>query len=396
MSTILEQIIRQNLAKADGAVMAYAVKVKGASDPEEIKQLVIGATMASTRAESESSEPVGGGSKYGRSYNQTTNSGNYRYVMSQPISKKNQLIYVWIIPNKIDEYHTLRFQKQDKKDDSIINVGTYSPDKVGNAQLVVVNEYNLAVEEYNNKVAKQSNLPQLTTLKNLNSIKSQELPNEPEKDASSSTTDSEQDTEQDTSDNILKSKEQPFVYFPDGYTAKTKQGEKFKVYTLNDEDKYVYIIIDNLYQKALKSDFEEKWVNGIEVSNEPVTDADTIEKLNKITKQNIPVTTPVTPEKETTPADTKKETPPEEKKKDKEKEEKKKEIKPEEIKFVKDKKYILKPTNVYVYENKNFKKVGAVSDNTAATYISTASDKEYIKIKLKEGEFYVKKSAVKY
>ena len=117
------------------------------------------------------------------------------------------------------------------------------------------------------------------------------------------------------------------------------------------------------------------------------------------------MTTPVTPEKETPPADTKKETPPEEKKKetkpeekkkDKEKEEKKKETKPEEIKFVKDKKYILKPTNVYVYENKNFKKVGAVSDNTAATYISTASDKEYIKIKLKEGEFYVKKSAVKY
>jgi hypothetical protein len=369
--------------------MAYAVKVKGASDPEEIKQLVIGATMASTRAESESSEPVGAGSKYGRSYNQTTSTGNYRYVMSQPISKKNQLIYVWIIPNKLDEYS----KKLENPED--INVTGYTTNKVGNAILMIVNEYNRAVDEYN-KVAKQSNLPQLTTLKNLNSVKSQELLNEPEKDASSSTTDSEQDTEQDTSDNILKSKEQPFVYFPDGYTAKTKQGEKFKVYTLNDEDKYVYIIIDNLYQKALKSDFEEKWVNGIEVSNEPVTDADTIEKLNKITKQNIPVTTPVTPEKETTPADTKKETPPEEKKKDKEKEEKKKEIKPEEIKFVKDKKYILKPTNVYVYENKNFKKVGAVSDNTAATYISTASDKEYIKIKLKEGEFYVKKSAVKY
>jgi len=374
MSTILEQIIRHTLleqrtvakikqisaqeeaiARSKGAVQSYAVLVKGTNNSFDIANLVLGATLASTGAETENVEPVGRRSKY------ATN--DYVYVMSNPnLSLKRQRILVYILPNPFKNYITARIE--DNKPVQISQLGV-----IGDAALMTLDDYNT----------------NLDVIKSLNQKLDIDVTNEP--------------------DNILKSKEQTFVYFPDGYTAKTKQGKEFKVYTLNDEDKYVYIIIDNSYQKTLKSDFEEKWVNGIEVSNEPVTDADTIEKLNKITKQNIPVTTPVTPEKETAPADTKKETPPEEKKKetkpeekkkDKEKEEKKKETKPEEIKFVKDKKYILKPTNVYVYENKNFKKVGAVSDNTAATYISTASDKEYIKIKLKEGEFYVKKSAVKY
>jgi len=403
MSLILEQIIRhilleqrtvakiksisdkiKNLAKADGAVMAYAVKVNGTSDPEKIKQLVIGATMASTGDESESSEPVGAGSKYGRSYNQTTSTGNYRYVMSQPISKKNQLIYIWIIPNKLDEYS----KKLENPED--INVTGYTTDKVGNAILGPVNEYNRAVENYN-KQAKQSNLPQLTTLKNLNSVKSQELPAEPEKDASSSATDSEQDTIDNTDvdmnvDTSLQSEPRKNITYP--YETTTDSGEKYIIYTLSNSDENVYTYGNGQYFKANKEQFER----GMVKDGEPVTNQQTIKKLNALTGQSVTLGVQTKEQPKQPESDKKNKETVKDKPKDKEKQDTEK--KSAERKFKALESLTLSKTTLYEYNvtNNTYKKIGTYDPargKESAEYRRTSTDKKYIQVYFKKSKVLV-------
>jgi hypothetical protein len=404
MSLILEQIIRhilleqrtvakiksisdkiKNLAKADGAVMAYAVKVNGTSDPGKIKQLVIGATMASTGDESESSEPVGAGSKYGRTTNSTSTAGAYRYVMSQPISKKNQLIYVWIIPNKLNEYEN----KLPKKDD-VIDVAGERFLKIGFATFEVVNEYNSAVEEYN-KYAKQSNLPQLTTLKNLNSVKSQELLNEPEKDASSSATDSEQDTIDNTDvdmnvDTSLQSEPRKNITYP--YETTTDSGEKYIIYTLSDSDENVYTYGDGQYFKANKEQFER----GMVKDGEPVTDQQTIKKLNALTGQSVTPGVQTKEQPKQPESDKKNKETVKDKPKDKEKQDTEK--KNTERKFKSLESLTLSKTTLYEYNvtNNTYKKIGTYDPargKESAEYRRMSTDKKYIQVYFKKSKVLV-------
>lgn len=382
MSLVLEEIIRhilleqrtvakikqisaqeETLAKSKGAVQAYAILVKGTNNTLEIQDLVLAATLSSTGAETESAESVGVRSKYA--------TDTYVYVMSDPesSSKKRQRILVYILPNPFKNW---KGRMEDNLPLQLTQVGS-----IGDASLMTLTDYNTNLE-----VTKSSE-------QKLNI----DVTNEP--------------------DNIVKSEEQEFVYFPDGYTAKPLKGKEFKVYTLNDQDNYVYTIKDNSYQKTLKTDFEEKWANGIKITAEPVTDSDTIEKLNKITKQNIPIQSAEQPKKETKPeepekVEPKKETKPEDKKKeadDKKKKEledkKKKEAddkkKKEEIekKLVKGKKIIIAPTNIYIKENGKYKNIGRANDNSVVEFVEKTADGKYIKVKFKEGEFWILKTAVK-
>jgi hypothetical protein len=372
MSIILEQIIRQilleqrtvakikqissqeeALAKSKGAVQAYAVLVKGTNNAIEIPDLVLGATLASTGAETESVESVGARSKY------ATN--QYVYVMSDPesLSKKRQRILVYILPNPFKNW---KGRMEDNLPVALAQIGS-----IGNASLMTLNDYNTNLE-----ITKSSN-------QKLNI----DVTNEP--------------------DNPLKSEEQEFVYFPAGYTAKPLNGKEFKVYTLNDQDKYVYIIKDNSYQKTLKTDFEEKWANGIKITPEPVTDTDTIEKLNKITKQNIPVQSTEQPKKETKPEEPdqeekKKETPkkPEEKKKEKPEEKKK------ERTFTVGETVTVKPKSAFYSWNSatnSFDKLGTTDAKIAMSgkYLGKSKSQggKYIRVKFKEGEFWVNISSIK-
>ena len=107
MSMILENLIRTYLiegrtvgkirsasakdtaaARAAGAVYAYNVLVKGTSNELDIIELVTGASLASTGADTENRVAVGRSSKFG--------DGGYDYVMSDPLPKKRQIIVVRI------------------------------------------------------------------------------------------------------------------------------------------------------------------------------------------------------------------------------------------------------------------------------------------------------------
>lgn len=113
MSLILEKFIRTYLvegrtvaklrnasakdtasARAEGAVYAYNVLVKGTSNEDEIIQLVKAATEASTGTSTDSREVVGDSSKF-------ATSGEYVYVISDPLPKKRQIITVWILKTKL-------------------------------------------------------------------------------------------------------------------------------------------------------------------------------------------------------------------------------------------------------------------------------------------------------
>ena len=79
-------------ARKAGAVHAYAVLVKGTSNPRDIQDLVEAATNASVGGDTET-VAVGKNSKFGN--------GNYMYVCSTPKSDKRQLINVWIAPTSV-------------------------------------------------------------------------------------------------------------------------------------------------------------------------------------------------------------------------------------------------------------------------------------------------------
>ena len=404
MNLILEQIIRhilleqrtvgkiksisdkvKNLAKADGALMAYAIKVKGTSDPEKIKQLVIGATMASTGGDTESSEPVGSGSKYGRSYDSTTGVSEYRYVMSKPISKKNQLIYVWIIPNKLDEFNkTLNDKSADKSGSDIINVVAKNLDKIGAAPLVTIDEYNSQINDYN-KQSKEFNLPTLTPLKNLSSLKSEEQPEEPESKETKPNQDVNQDIYLDEPktgeskvdmnvDTGLKSEPRQTITYP--YEFTNAEGVKLTIYTLSDSDENVYTNIDGKWVKTNKERFER----GTSIGPDEVTDKQTIQKLNALTGQ------PITPaqvksKQQLKPADTNK--------KDKQKSDTN--IKPVDRKFKANEALTLSKTTLYEYNitNNTVKRIGSYDPargKEPTEYRRTSADKKYIQVYFKKSK----------
>jgi hypothetical protein len=158
MSTILEQIIRQTLleksgvtilknasdkqfakAKASGAAFAYAVKVKGISDPAQIILEVANMSRTSTNLEGDiSSAAVGMGSKYATK--------NYIYVMSEPLPKKRQLVNVWIMPYP-EAFNRLTGIEAGGKDKGVVRqtgvaVTKQSPNMIGAAELIPVKQYN--------------------------------------------------------------------------------------------------------------------------------------------------------------------------------------------------------------------------------------------------------------
>ena len=81
-------------SRGEGAVYAYNVLVKGTSNTDEIIQLVKAATEASTGTSTDSREVVGDSSKF-------ATSGEYVYVISDPLPKKRQIITVWILKTKL-------------------------------------------------------------------------------------------------------------------------------------------------------------------------------------------------------------------------------------------------------------------------------------------------------
>ena len=158
MSSVLEQIIRQTLleksgvtilknasdkqfakAKTSGAAFAYAVKVKGISDPAQIILEVANMSRTSTNLEGDiSSAAVGMGSKYATK--------NYIYVMSEPLPKNRQLVNVWIMPYP-EAFNKLTGIEAGGKDKGVVRqtsvtVTKQSPNKIGDAELIPVKQYN--------------------------------------------------------------------------------------------------------------------------------------------------------------------------------------------------------------------------------------------------------------
>jgi hypothetical protein len=158
MSIILEQIIRQTLleksirsvlknasdkqfakAKAAGAVFAYAVKVMGTSDPAQIILEVAASSLTSTNPSGDLTVAgVGIGSKYATK--------KYIYVMSQPLSKNRQLVNIWIMPYP-EAFNKLTGIEAGGKDKGVVRqtgvaVTKQSPNKIGDAELIPVKQYN--------------------------------------------------------------------------------------------------------------------------------------------------------------------------------------------------------------------------------------------------------------
>jgi len=174
MSTILEQIIRQVLLEAEssilkfaskkqfakataaGAKFAYAVKIKGTSDPQKIKKLVVavsgyssppaGTTTSDEAAESAKTFTyVGPGGPYSNK--------KYIYVMSQPEPDKRQLINIWIMPNPVEFRQVFGTdepiaKKSGEKEKSLQTVTVVkSSYNIGDSRLLTVKEYNVIAQQ---------------------------------------------------------------------------------------------------------------------------------------------------------------------------------------------------------------------------------------------------------
>jgi hypothetical protein len=368
MSIILEQIIRQvlleqrtvakikqisaqeeMLAKSKGAVQAYAVLVKGTNNTLEIQDLVLSATLASVGAETESVESVGVRSKYAND--------KYVYVMSDPdsTSKKRQRILVYILPNPFKNW---KGRPEDNLPWQLIHTGT-----IGDASLMTLTDYNNNLE-----VTKSSN-------QKLNI----DVPDEPDEPIKN------KDAEDD--DNIVKPEVKVFTY---PYKFTNKDGKEFTIYTLNDTDPYVYTFTDNSYWKTDKKEFEASKPNP---TSTQVTDEATINKLNTLTGNKVTVN-----KEQPKPEEKKKENPkkPEEKKKEKPEEKKK------ERTFTVGETVTVKPKSAFYSWNSatnSFDKLGTTDPKITMSgkYLGKSKSQggKYIRVKFKEGEFWVNISSIK-
>jgi hypothetical protein len=155
MSMILENLIRTYLiegrtvaklrnasaedivkSRGEGAVYAYNVLVKGTSNTDEIIQLVKAATEASTGTSTDSREVVGDSSKF-------ATSGEYVYVISDPLPKKRQIVTVWILKTKL-----IITAADNDTTGAAIMMSTRS--FIGSAPMFTKSRYNYIVKNINN------------------------------------------------------------------------------------------------------------------------------------------------------------------------------------------------------------------------------------------------------
>ena len=411
MSIILEQIIRQilleqrpvasikqisnkeeALAQTDGAVMAYAVRVKRASDPRAVKDLVLGATLASTGTETDDVTAVGKSSKYAVKVGLNA---KYIYVMSDPLPKKNQTILVWILPNMLSAAIDINNKKQQVLDPSQSFSSGEISDRIGFAVLYTVTEYNNKIKklQQDSKTLKTQiqDIPLIKNLKSVSDLKidytntyQQQEPEDleqsidvdprdvfkPEPDEPIKNKDAEDD------DNIVKPEVKVFTY---PYKFTNKDGKEFTIYTLNDTDPYVYTFTDNSYWKTVKKEFEASKPNP---TSTQVTDEATINKLNTLTGNKVTVN--------------KEQPKPQEKKKEKPEEKKK------ERTFTQGQTLTIKPKSAFYSWNSatnSFEREGATheKENTSGKYLGKSKSQagKYIRVKFKDGEFWVNISSIK-
>lgn len=202
------------IAKAAGALWAYAVLVRGTTNTDAILNLVEGATLASVSTDSESRVIVGKTSKFAN--------GEYMYVVADPKPLNRQLLLVRIMPKLIEP-------KTDQQTD--VEMTSFAKHRINRSLMMTETTYNSLVKQY-----KEMGNTEYTELAE---IPIEEVPN-------------------------IDSESQPETQQESGYPFKwnTANGN-FMVYSMSLTDKFIYVKGEDVWYASLKTDFEANYKDPI-------------------------------------------------------------------------------------------------------------------------------------
>jgi hypothetical protein len=389
MSLLLEKIIRQILleqravaklkdmpdaewqkAKAEGAVMAFQVVVRGTSDTKAIKRLVQSVITASTGAETDTKISIGADSRFATQPSKyDPDRPKYCYVMNDPLPKKRQIITVWVMEMPI--------LKSAESAGDEINVKGYAQFRIGKTGLETVSEYNKTYTNLKNEKLLISDFKPLTNLKSKEDTESDVDVNKKSIDTT------EKPADKKVVDSPLKSDTEQGLTYP--YEIVSVDGKVIStVYSIPGSD-YVYVYGGNVWHFMNKKDFEyqqslpaDKRLN-IDVSQE-LTDPALIDTLNQMSGKKVSI-----PKKQDSTSSNKEQPKkPEEKKKEEPKPKKPEEKKKEERKFTENQKISLKATSVYKRVSSKFEKITKYEvGKETILYKETSADKKYVRVLFK-------------